>query len=102
MQALETIKVILDISGVNTEQSPHRPTMSIFEAFGTPQWRTFRLRSRKSDCAACGQNPSVTAATIRDRDYETICLRVQLPEIQHRISVQVDLDDFISVRKIDV
>jgi adenylyltransferase/sulfurtransferase len=92
MQALETIKVILDFvpSSAVSETSVYHPSMTIFAAFDTPQWRAFRLRPRNASCIACGNNPSVSARTIQSGDYEALCRRTNLPEIKDRVSVEVD------------
>ena len=89
MQALETIKVILHSFESNTEGTTYYPSMTIFSAFDTPQWRTFKLRPRKSACVACGSSPSITADTIRNNDYAALCRRTDPLEITDRISVKV-------------
>ena len=89
MQALETIKVILHSITSNTEGTTYHPSMTIFAAFDTPQWRTFRLRPRKLDCIACGNSPSINADTIRNNDYAALCRRLKPLEITDRISVKV-------------
>jgi len=91
MQALETIKVIVDKVDLNAggqEQSYH-PSMTMFAAFDYPQWRSFRLRPKRASCIACGTHPTITTETIAKGDYEQICARTALTEISHRISVQV-------------
>jgi hypothetical protein len=96
MQALEVIKIILGPSSELAEckasdqkQSDYQPSMTMFAAFDNPQWRTFRLRPRKPNCIVCGRNPSITAESIRDTDYETLCARVLPAETNERVSVQV-------------
>jgi adenylyltransferase and sulfurtransferase len=89
MQALETIKVILRPITSNTEEETYSPSMTVFAAFDTPQWRTFRLRPRKPDCIACGNSPSISADTIRNDDYAALCQRLKPLEITDRISVKV-------------
>jgi adenylyltransferase/sulfurtransferase len=84
-QALETIKVIVGPEKDDT----YKPSMTIFSAFDSPQWRTFRLRPRKSDCPACGLEPSITTKTIELGDYANICRRVVPTEIVERVSPQV-------------
>jgi adenylyltransferase and sulfurtransferase len=91
MQALETIKVVLSQAGILSDQNTtsHHPSMTIFAAFQSPQWRTFRLRARKENCPACGKNPSITAENIQTGDYFAICRRVNPNEIIERVTVQV-------------
>ena|SRR6266496_1686887 len=91
MQALETIKVILYSITTNTEDATYHPSMTIFAAFDTPQWRSFRLRPRKPDCIACGSSPTITPDTIKNGDYATLCRRANPLEITDRISAKVRL-----------
>lgn len=91
MQALEVIKVILhtgDDGSVRMNDVYH-PSMTIFGAFDSPQWRSFRLRPRKVDCIACGKNRSITAESIQNNDYNAICLRANPSTIHERVTVQV-------------
>jgi adenylyltransferase and sulfurtransferase len=92
MQALEVIKIIVRGSKApleNQETGDWRPSMTVFAAFDTPQWRSFRLRPRKTMCVACGDNPSITRETIQDGDYETLCMRTIPADITERISASV-------------
>ena len=91
MQALEAIKIIVRSKppSEDADQVPYSPSMTIFSAFDTPQWRTFRLRQRKADCIACGTNPTITTDIIENIDYGALCLRNAPNEIQERISVKV-------------
>src|SRR5271170_8382825 len=93
MQALEVIKVILHTASSDSIQTTdiYHPSMTVFGAFDSPQWRTFRLRPRKVDCIACGEKPTITAESIQSSDYSVICLRANLPEISERITVQVNI-----------
>jgi len=91
MQALEVIKIVLHGGSSDSIQATdaYHPSMTIFEAFDSPQWRTFRLRPRKVDCIACGNCPTITAESIHRNDYSVICLRANPPEISDRVTVQV-------------
>src|SRR5947207_10169648 len=91
MQALETIKVILHSITTNTEQDTYHPSMTIFAAFDTPQWRSFKLRPRNPDCIACGCSTTINAETIKNGDYAALCRRAKPLEITDRISVKVRL-----------
>lgn len=85
MQALEVIKIIVH----QNEQADYKASMTMFDAFDNPQWRTFRLRPRKQDCIACSANPSITADSIRNTNYEMLCARHMPAENIERISVKV-------------
>jgi adenylyltransferase/sulfurtransferase len=63
--------------------------MTMFAAFDSPQWRTFRLRGRKAGCVACGDHPTITRESIQKNDYSALCRRGNPPEIVERVSVQV-------------
>ena len=91
MQALEAIKMIIGDVDTNTEipNDPYYPTMTLFSAFDSPQWRSFRLRSKRENCASCGRLPSITAETLARQDYSALCLRTVPEEISSRVSVQV-------------
>jgi len=93
MQAMEAMKVILHIkeSGSARTNDEYHPSMTIFGAFDSPQWRTFRLRPRKTDCIACGTKPRITSESIQNSDYSAICLRANPPAIRDRVTVQVSL-----------
>ena len=91
MQALEVIKVILHTASSDSIQTTdvYHPSMTIFGAFDSPQWRNFRLRPRKVDCIACGKRPTITADGIQSSDYSVICRRTNPAEIIERVTVQV-------------
>ena len=72
----------------------YHPSMTIFAAFDTPQWRTFKLRARKADCVACGKSPSLTADNIQNVEYQVLCRRITPLEIQERVSAKVSLSDY--------
>ena len=92
MQALEVIKMIVHTgSSDSTQTTDMYPSMTVFGAFDSPQWRTFRLRPRKVDCIACGKKPTITAESIQSSDYSVICLRASPPEISERVTVQVNI-----------
>jgi adenylyltransferase and sulfurtransferase len=92
MQALEVIKIIIRGSTTpleNQEKPDWRPSMTMFAAFDTPQWRSFQLRPRRRACVTCGDNPSITRETIQNGDYETLCMRTIPADIVERVSVSV-------------
>jgi len=82
LQALEAIKIL---SGgpvtTNAEDAGHQtpaatqPTLLIFSAYSTPQFRTVRLRGRRKDCAACSSTHTVTreSLTSGSLDYIAFC-----------------------------
>jgi adenylyltransferase and sulfurtransferase len=96
MQALEVIKIITGSSHESPEsqagdheQADYQPSMTMFAALDSPQWRTFRLRPKKPNCVACGSKPSITAESIGETNYDMICMRHIPAENQGRISVEV-------------
>jgi adenylyltransferase and sulfurtransferase len=107
MQALEVIKIIVRDSNKSMggqDTADWRPSMTMFAAFDTPQWRSFRLRPRKATCIACGDNPSITRETIHEGDYEKLCMRIVPTEIVERVSVTVpfySLDLIIGIFKLE-
>ncbi|KAL0089918.1 Molybdopterin-synthase sulfurtransferase [Phycomyces blakesleeanus] len=62
LQALEAIKVAV---GLHNDD----PSFLIFSGLTTPMFRTMKLRGRKKDCIACGDNPSLTDLI----DYAEFC-----------------------------
>lgn len=79
LQALECIKLILD--GINqatitsNEAKTYMPSLTLFSAFGSPQWRSVQLRQKKQSCIACGSRPEITRDTIQSGhvDYRMFC-----------------------------
>lgn len=67
LQALEAIKVL------TTPPTP--PALHIFSAYSSPLFRTIKLRSRRSNCAVCSAQPTVTLETLQSgsTDYVFFC-----------------------------
>ncbi|KAF5375527.1 hypothetical protein D9615_009176 [Tricholomella constricta] len=65
MQALETIRIL---TGLHDK----KPTLLLFSALGSPQFRTIKLRSRKATCPACGTADD-KSGIIQDTDYVQFC-----------------------------
>ncbi|XP_072489654.1 adenylyltransferase and sulfurtransferase MOCS3 [Notamacropus eugenii] len=84
LQALEVIKIA---AGLGPSYSG---SLLLFDALGG-QFRSIRLRGRRSDCVVCGDQPTV----IRLQDYEAFCgssatdkcRRLQLLSQEERVSV---------------
>ena len=89
LQALEAIKVLtakppptrdddwfmdLTADAAGTEE-PVRPTLLMFSAYSSPQFRSVRLRSRRSDCAACSCKATTTRQALESGslDYVAFC-----------------------------
>jgi adenylyltransferase/sulfurtransferase len=72
LQALEAIKVITR-SGTGNVAEP--PTLLLFSAYSTPQFRSIRLRRRKANCAACSASATVTKESLLSgsMDYVQFC-----------------------------
>ncbi|KAF2091261.1 hypothetical protein K490DRAFT_71480 [Saccharata proteae CBS 121410] len=85
LQALEAIKLIAagglekeSMMGTSNGAAPYvapAPTLLIFSAYASPQFRTIRLRSRKPKCAACGPEATVTRQALQSdsMDYVQFC-----------------------------
>ncbi|RUP51397.1 hypothetical protein BC936DRAFT_148420 [Jimgerdemannia flammicorona] len=63
LQALEAIKIVTDMKGADP------PSLLLFSADRTPSFRSIRLRSRKPDCAVCGDQPMIRELI----DYVEFC-----------------------------
>ncbi|KAL4966211.1 HesA/MoeB/ThiF family protein [Aspergillus stella-maris] len=72
LQALEAIKVLTSRAGEN-EAAP--PSLLIFSAYSTPQFRSIKLRSRRPNCAVCSAEATVTLESVRSGsiDYVFFC-----------------------------
>lgn len=87
LQALEAIKIITaglteDVetngNGVHAGRlnaSSPAPSMLLFSAYSSPQFRQIRLRSRKADCVACSARSIIDKEAIRSglMDYVQFC-----------------------------
>ena len=72
LQALEAIKLI---TSAETSESTASPTLLLFSAYSTPQFRSIRLRRRKANCAACSATATVTKESLLSgsMDYVQFC-----------------------------
>ncbi|RDW78835.1 HesA/MoeB/ThiF family protein [Aspergillus mulundensis] len=72
LQALEAIKV-LSSTEEKAEATP--PSLLIFSAYSTPQFRAIKLRSRRPNCAVCSAEATVTLESVRSgsMDYVFFC-----------------------------
>ncbi len=84
LQALEAIKVITannaEVNGNDMHVDggtsfPNPPSMLLFSAYGSPQFRSVRLRSRKPNCAACSAQSRINSDVIQSGlfDYIQFC-----------------------------
>lgn len=90
LQALEAIKVITTGAGTGAPQSP---LLHMFSAYSNPLFRTIRIRSRRTNCAVCSAEATVTLDTITSgsTDYVFFCGSVHLPSLlsaEERISAR--------------
>ncbi|KAL2817673.1 hypothetical protein BDW59DRAFT_131703 [Aspergillus cavernicola] len=71
LQALEAIKVLTS----NAADGASPPSLLIFSAYSSPQFRTIKLRSRRPNCAVCSADASVTLGGVRSgsMDYVFFC-----------------------------
>jgi adenylyltransferase/sulfurtransferase len=93
LQALEAIKLVAagidhgiedaptpSADGMQTDSTPATapaaaPSMLLFSAYSTPQFRNVRLRSRRQNCASCSAVATVTpeSLTSGSLDYVAFC-----------------------------
>ncbi|TID26904.1 hypothetical protein E6O75_ATG01397 [Venturia nashicola] len=86
LQSLEAIKVITagatmgdmnnsTISASFAESSLSPPSLLLFSAYSSPQFRSIKLRTRKITCAACSSQATITANafTSGSMDYIQFC-----------------------------
>ena len=95
LQALEAIKLItakpevsnngsIDIAALMSlppspslqpQEPPPRPTMTIFSAFSSPQFRSVRMRTRRQDCACCSSQATISRDNLNSGslDYQAFC-----------------------------
>ncbi|KAL5003085.1 Molybdopterin-synthase sulfurtransferase [Aspergillus recurvatus] len=80
LQALEAIKVLTSAEG-KAEATP--PSLLIFSAYSSPQFRTIKLRSRRPNCAVCSAEATVTLESVRSgsTDYVFFCGTVDPEDI---------------------
>ncbi|EPB83779.1 hypothetical protein HMPREF1544_09463 [Mucor circinelloides 1006PhL] len=86
LEALEAIKVALGTPSLD------HPSFLIFSGMSNPMFRTMKLRSKKKDCAICGEHPTMTELI----DYVQFCngaandktVDEQILQAHERISVQ--------------
>ncbi|KAG9301229.1 hypothetical protein G9A89_012612 [Geosiphon pyriformis] len=64
LQALEAIKIATNMNGESYSNN-----LLLFSATSYPAFRSIKLRSRKLDCAICGNDPSV----LKLQDYVQFC-----------------------------
>jgi adenylyltransferase/sulfurtransferase len=69
LQALEAIKVLTQTT------APEPPSLLIFSAYSNPMFRSIRLRSRKTKCAACSTQAIITPEALQSGslDYVQFC-----------------------------
>ncbi|KAI5299945.1 hypothetical protein KEM56_002857 [Ascosphaera pollenicola] len=68
MQALEAIKVAISMGRMKRgeEVEGFVPMLHLFSGYGSPLFRSVRLRRRRADCAVCSEQASITAETLRN------------------------------------
>ena len=94
LQALEATKVLTakpPTHSSNGEEESVRPTLLMFSAYNTPEFRSVRLRSRRADCAACSSQATITpnSLTSGSLDYIAFCgatATINLLPPQQRVS----------------
>ncbi|KAF7713098.1 Uncharacterized protein PECH_001870 [Penicillium ucsense] len=79
LQALEAIKVITAIES----SAPESPLLHMFSAYSNPLCRTIRIRSRRTNCAVCSAEATVSLDTITSgsMDYVFFCGSANPPSL---------------------
>ncbi|KAI9842453.1 MAG: Urmylation protein [Sclerophora amabilis] len=85
LQALEAIKILTTTSPeepATGESIKHTrpagksksslPSLLLFSAYSSPPFRSVRLRPRKSDCAACSSNATITKESLSSGSFDYI------------------------------
>lgn len=83
LQALEALKILTrnapapntsSVNGCVAKESP-KASMLLFSAYGGPQFRTVRLRSRRKTCAVCSSEATIAreSLTSGSLDYVAFC-----------------------------
>ncbi|KAF2277901.1 molybdopterin biosynthesis protein moeB [Westerdykella ornata] len=102
LQALETIKVLSrGVKGLaaNGTTSPEPPTLTMFSAYGSPMFRTIRLRGRRQTCASCGAKATVTPEALKSGslDYALFCGSVA-PVDALTANERISVDNYAKIR----
>lgn len=72
LQALEAIKLVIDQT---SNEESLQPSMLLFSAYSSPQFRSIRMRRRKITCAACSSQATVSKESLGSgsMDYVQFC-----------------------------
>ena len=85
LQALEAVKVLIAkpkapsldafLENGSVPEEPVKPSLLMFSAFNSQQFRTVRLRSRRNDCSTCSAQAWVTRQSLQSGslDYVAFC-----------------------------
>lgn len=74
LQALEAIKILTSDPLTASTNIPE-PSLLLFSGYGSPPFRSIRLRKRRKGCAACGEKPSISLQSLKSgsMDYVQFC-----------------------------
>jgi adenylyltransferase and sulfurtransferase len=106
LQALEAIKVLTRTPKEQpVDDAPLRslptdpPSLLIFSAYGSPMFRSIRLRTRKPKCAACSAQASVTPEALNSGslDYVQFCGSVG-PVDALSASERISVENYAKIR----
>ena len=109
-QALEAIKLMLsqtkgslprtDNHAVGPGLRYNTPTMMLFSAFGTPPFRSVRLRGRRKQCAICSEQAIINTESLitGSLDYLEFC-NVNRPIKILRSEERVSVTDYQKIRQ---
>lgn len=109
LQALEGLKLItagLDSSAETNgslnepHEQPEAPSLLLFSAYGSPRFRSVRLRSRRPRCMACSEKAPVTLQSLLagSLDYAQFCGVFQPPNLLRK-EERISAEDFQALRK---
>ncbi|KAI9876376.1 MAG: Urmylation protein [Pleopsidium flavum] len=109
LQALEGMRLItaglhstVETNGFKNEPQEQLqvPALLLFSAYGSPQFRSVRLRSRRPHCIACSKSATVTLKSLLSGslDYAQFCGALQ-PQNLLRRNERISAEDFQALRR---
>ena len=117
MMAVEALKLLipgiqLDGPAIDEVKPDQRhPSLLLYSAYGSPPFRSIRLRGKRAHCPSCSESATITRESLSSGslDYATFCgitHPVRLLDDKHRISAErykrIQEDRFTEHQLIDV
>lgn len=100
LQALEAIKILSrGVNAIPANGSSEPPTLTMFSGYGSPMFRTIRLRGRRQACAVCGAKATVTPDALKSGslDYMLFCGSVA-PIDALTANERISVDNYAKIR----